>query len=114
MSKQIIKTPISNDILFDLLKKINMNSNKLDNKYIINNYSFKLAKFKGYLQEFIKKIHDNYHVSKQYYLNRKLNYSKFITIIRQICKANDIPYTSEIVYNKSTYEINYYVYFCKK
>ena len=70
----------------------------------------KLAKLKNYLNEFIENIKPNYHISKQYYLTRKLNYSKFITIIRQICKSNEIPYTSEITYNKSSYEIQYYIY----
>lgn len=114
MSSQIIKTKISNDLLFDFLKKINMNSNKNENKIILNNNSFKLAKLKNYLNEFIENIKSNYHISKQYYLTRKLNYSKFITIIRQICKSNEIPYTSEITYNKSSYEIQYYIYCCNK
>ena len=111
MSSQIIKSKIPDHVLYSFLKKINMNSNKRDNKIIINNNSFKLAKLKGYLTEFIITIKENYFKSKQHYLTRKLSYSKFITIIRQICKHNDIPYTSDIKYNKSTYEINYYVYF---
>ena len=114
MSKQIFKQDISDKVLFDFLSNINMNTNKTDNYYIINKNSFKLAKMKKILDSFLEQIKDCYHKSKQYYVNRKLNYTKFITIIRQICKHNNIPYTSDIQYNKSTYEIQYYVYFCKK
>ena len=114
MSKQIFKQDISDEVLFDFLSSINMNTNKTDNYYIINKNSFKLAKMKNLLDSFLEQIKDCYHKSKQYYIDRKLNYTKFITIIRQICKHNNIPYTSDIQYNKSTYEIQYYVYFCKK
>ena len=42
--------------------------------------------------------------------NIKLTYNSFTTIIRQICKYNQITYTSQIKYDKSTYEIVYYIY----
>ena len=40
----------------------------------------------------------------------KLNYTKFVTIIRQICKKNEIPFSNTIKYDKSTYNIIYYIY----
>jgi len=30
--------------------------------------------------------------------------------LRQICKYNHLPFTSKIKYDKSNYEINYYIY----
>ena len=39
----------------------------------------------------------------------KLNYTKFVTIIRQICKKNEIPFSNTIKYDKSTYNIIYYI-----
>ena len=41
----------------------------------------------------------------------QLNYSKFMTIIRQICKKNKIAITSQIKYDKSKYCIHYFIYF---
>ena len=39
-----------------------------------------------------------------------MNYKNFVTIIRQICKFN-LLFSSNIKYDKSTYEINYNIYF---
>jgi hypothetical protein len=50
-------------------------------------------------------------LSKQKYLERKLAYNNFTTILRQICNFCAINYTSVIKYDKSTYNIIYYIYF---
>ena len=39
-----------------------------------------------------------------------MNYKNFVTIIRQICKYHHIPFTSNIKYSKSKYEIKYFIY----
>ena len=114
MVNQIFKKKIPDDIFYAFIDQINMNKNRDKKYYLINNNSFKLSKLKNYLKEFLENIKDHYYKSKQFYVDRKLTYSKFVTIIRQICKYNNIPYTSDIKYNKSTYEIQYYIYFCKK
>ena len=44
------------------------------------------------------------------YLDKKLTYNSFTTILRQICNYNKITYTSQIKYDKSSYEITYYIY----
>ena len=41
---------------------------------------------------------------------RKMDYNKFVTVIRQIANSIDVHYTSEIIYDKSKYEIVYYFY----
>lgn len=111
MSSQIFKKPIPNDILFDLLQKISVNKdNKTDNYYLVNNTSFKQIVYHNYLEDFCNKIREYYHKSKLKYIERKLDYSKFVTIIRQLCSYNKISYTSKIVYNNSTYDIVYYIY----
>jgi hypothetical protein len=43
-------------------------------------------------------------------LDKPLNYKSFITIIRQICKFNNIQYQNFIKYEKSSYNIYYYIY----
>ena len=62
------------------------------------------------IYKFIENCKTYYHKSKLKYLERKLVYKSFITIIRQICNANNIIYTSQIKYDKSTYDIIYYIY----
>ena len=76
---------------------------------VINNDSYKRSTLKDKLKEFLDKISEYYHVSKRHYLTRKMSYSRFTTIIRQICKQNQISYTSKIKYFRSTYEIIYYI-----
>ena len=107
MSSQIFKNQIPKNLLFDLLEKICIKNN---DHYILNKIAYKKCDFLQLLYPFCGSLLDYYHNSKQFYVNRKQSYNTFITIIRQLCKANGINYTSKIVYNKSTYDITYYIY----
>ena len=111
MSKQIFKKSISSSVLFDLLEKICI---KKEDHYIIDNNSYKKMKFHELLLPFLHKLQDYYHESKKYYIERECTYNSFTNIIRQICKFNNIPFTSQIYYNQSTYFINYIIYFPKE
>ena len=106
MSKQIFKTKIDATELFALLDKI---CSKNDNCYVINNAAFKRGMFTGDIVKFVELCKPHYHISKLYYLERKTNYKNFITILRQICNSNIIAYVSKIIYDKSTYDIVYYI-----
>jgi len=107
MNSQIFKNQISPDILLALLDKICIKNEKF---YILNKTSYKKGEYLNILTPFNKLLLPNYHTSKQYYVTRKQNYSSFVTIIRQLCRLNNISYTSKIIYNKSTYDIVYYIY----
>jgi hypothetical protein len=108
MSPQIFKNNVPNENLFSLLEAICI---KTDKCYIFNTNSFKKGVFNDSLLEFINECKPYYHLSKQKYLEKKLTYNTFTTILRQICNFNNINYTSQIKYDKSNYEIIYYVYF---
>jgi hypothetical protein len=108
MSVQIFKHCVPNELLIKLLDDIAI---KCDKCYVLNNNSYKKGIFNDIIQTFISKCMPYYHVSKQKYLERKLTYNSFITIIRQICNFNKITYTSQLKYEKSTYDIIYYIYF---
>ena len=108
MNSQIFKNQVPKEQLFDLLEKICC---KTENYYIFNKIAYKKAEFVGILQPFIETLIPYYHASKQFYLTRKQTYSYFATIIRQICKSNEIKYQSNITYTKSTYDIIYHIYF---
>jgi hypothetical protein len=43
-------------------------------------------------------------------IDAPLTYNSFITVIRQICKYNKIQYKNEIKYDKSSYDIYYYIF----
>jgi hypothetical protein len=108
MSSQIFKNKIPNEELIQLLEDISI---KTDKCYIINNIAYKKGIFNDTIQRFLEKCKPYYHISKRIYLERKLNYNTFITILRQICNFNKITYTSQIKYDKSQYDIIYYIYF---
>ena len=108
MSSQILKERIPSHILYDFCEKTAIFTS--DNYYLINKSSFKKAEFNNLLNSFRDSIKQYYHKSKLYYVERELTYSKFITLLRQICKCNNISYTSKIKYDKSTYDIFYYIY----
>lgn len=108
MSHQIFKDDIPNSILYNLLTEICTTKN--DKYFVVDKIAFKKAQFNKSLQPFLDSLDKYYHESKKFYLKRKLNYTKFITIIRQICKKNEIPFSNTIKYDKSTYNIIYYIY----
>ena len=107
MNSQIFKNLISKEILLDLLDKICIKNEKY---YILNKTSYKKGEYLNILAPFNEILLPYYHISKQYYITRKQNYKSFITIIRQLCRLMNISYTSKIIYNKSTYDIIYYIY----
>ena len=109
MTNQIFKSNVPNSILYDFLDKIYLF--KSDTYYTISSVSFKKASFLNIIDEFCKNIKNNYHISKHHYINREMNYNRLITVIRQICKHNKIPITSNIKYDKSKYSIQYYIFF---
>ena len=108
MSSQIFKNYIPKDIIFELLKDIGIKNEKY---YTINNDSYKKGIFTNIIPIFIEYCKPYYHISKQKYLDRKLTYNSFTTLLRQICNFNKINYTSQIKYDKSDYNIVYYIYF---
>jgi len=108
MTSQIFKNAIPNQLLITLMDNIAIKSEKC---YVLNNNSYKKGVFNDYIVNFINECKPYYHLSKRKYLERKLTYNSFITIIRQICNFNKITYTSQIKYDKSTYDIVYYIYF---
>jgi len=108
MSSQIFRNIIPISKLFDLLDKICM---KMDTHYIYNVESYKRGILLNYIQDFLEECKPFYFDSKKKYVERKLNYNNFTTIVRQICKTNNVKYTNEIKYDKSSYSIVYSIYF---
>jgi hypothetical protein len=108
MSNQLFKKNVPNDILFNLLNTLCIKNEKY---YIFDINSFKKGVFNNDIKAFIEECKPYYHNSKQMYLTRKVTYNNFITILRQICNFNNISYTSQLKYDKSSYNILYYIYF---
>jgi hypothetical protein len=103
MSIQIFKKNIPFNILNDFLKS------STDDYHTFNKDSYKKSCINGSINVFINSLQEYYHHSKQYYLTRKMSYKNLVTILRHVCNNLKITYTSKILYEKSNYEIVYYI-----
>lgn len=108
MLKQIFRKNVDIEILYGLLEKCCL---KTDKYYLLDINAFKKMIFHNYSDSFLADILDCYHVSKQFYVTRKLTYNSFTNIVRQICKSTGLMFSSQIKYNESKYNIDYYIYF---
>ena len=104
---QIFQNAYSKEHFFEFLNKFCSVENK---KIIFNKESLKRAKLNNAIETFCLDLKKFYFPSKHFYLEREPIYKNIATIIRQICKYLMIPYTSNIKYFKSKYEIVYIIY----
>tara|TARA_B100000927_G_C16475422_1_gene473203 strand:- start:3421 stop:3765 length:345 start_codon:yes stop_codon:yes gene_type:complete len=107
MSTQIFKNIIPKDILLNFLEKT---AKKKGNSYVFSKVEFKTAQFNNLIIPFCESLKEYYHKSKLIYIERKMNYKNFITVIRQLCKSLHLPFSSKIIYDKSNYEIIYTIF----
>ena len=62
--------------------------------------------------EFFNLIKDYYYMSKFHYIDIKhISHNKFNTVIRQLCKCNNVEYSKYIKYDKSSYSVVHNVYY---
>ena len=109
MSKQIFKYTIPKELLINFLND-NCCSINDNNYYLLDKSCYKRSILDDKLKNFLQAIKPYYHDSKKYYVDRKMDYPKFVTIIRQICKAHNLAYSSQLFYDKSEYNIVYHIY----
>lgn len=107
MTSQIFKNIYPKKDLLDFLKKYTTHHQKY---LLFSKSSFKKIKLDNMDQQFFDTLKPYYHKSKQFYITRKPVYKHFITVIKQLCKINNIPYDSNIIYSKSTYELQYKIF----
>jgi hypothetical protein len=107
MLKQIFKSNVPTELLFDLLEKICL---KYEKYYYIDINAFQKMKYYNLYVDFCESLKEYYHASKHFYLERAMNYNSFTNIVRQICKNNSIMFSSKMKYNESKYNIDYFIY----
>lgn len=108
MSTQIFKNMIPSEKIFSLLELLCIKNNKY---YLFDFISFKKGMFTEEINKFLQECKPYYHISKRKYLEKEITYNSFTTVLRQICNFNKIIFTSQIKYDKSNYEIVYFIYF---
>lgn len=108
MPNQIFKNDFPKELLFELLDKICLKTEKY---YLIDQNAYKKMLFHNYHNEFCETLKSYYHYGKHFYLTRQMNYKSFTNIIRQICNNSSIMFTSQMKYNESKYNIIFYIFF---
>ena len=108
MVSQLFKKNVPIDLLFTLLEKVCL---KTDKYYLIDHNAYKKLLFYNYHTDFCNAIKEYYFTGKQFYIERKITYNSFTNIVRQICKHANVMYTSQIKYNESKYNIDYLIFF---
>ena len=107
MKNQIIKKKVD---YFELFIKENFTFEK--DYYIFNHVVFKKLQYENKIYPFLEVLKDYYYKNKHYYIERNpITFNQFNTVLRQLCKVNEIEYTSKIKYNSSKYSIEYFIYF---
>ena len=106
MASNIFNKDFSNNILYDFLDEYCIIEN---NYYTFHKEIYKKYDYFNKLEYFYELMKTLYNLNKKYYLERSYSYNNLLTIIRHICKANNIIYFNRIIYNKSKYSIIYYI-----
>lgn len=106
---QLFKNPYPAEKLKEYIIKLCEPGEK-PNSHVLTKISYRRAHLAGNVVEFLKSVAPYYHKSKQKYADiSDFNYRSTATVLRQLCKFYDIPVESKIKYDKSSYEIDYYI-----
>ena len=104
---QLFKKNVPINVIWDFLEE---NFEDKDTHFIINKFLYKKSDYNKNLTKFTESLKEYYNNSKKKYVERTMNYNFFLTVIRQLCNVYNIVYTSKLIYNKSSYEIEYCIY----
>jgi hypothetical protein len=96
--------------IIDFYNFLKIYCNFENNFYIFDSNIYKKYVYEeNFLQNFINNLKTLYKKKNLFYLNRDLNFNNFSTILRHICKSNNIDYHKKIQYYKNSYNIIYYI-----
>jgi hypothetical protein len=108
MHNQIFRIKYPASHLFRFLEQFCLKTEKY---YLFDINSYKKMIFHKLHENFLETLIYYYRLSKHYFITRNITYSSFITILKHICKNDDIVFTSNITYDKSKSYSNYQIYY---
>lgn len=108
MSINILKEKIPLTILMNLLEEYCFIKN--DKYYIVDLDTYKKFMLTERMPQFLESVAPYYKKTKMKYVTRPMKYIYFLTLVRHICKSNNLKYTSNIYYNRSKHFIKYLIY----
>ena len=103
-ASQIFKYEIPCSLLVNVVRKLGYIDN---NVYNINLASYKKGMLDGSIPELFKECRQYYFMSKKKYVDSKINYQGFLTVLRQIGKYHNLDFDTRINYYNNAYEIIY-------
>jgi hypothetical protein len=113
--QKLFKTMVPTELFYNFIKKI---AYKLPNSnhYLIDVSAYKKATYcdepqstPSLLQEFCNDLIPYYCKDKHFFLTRKMSYNNLNTILRQVCRHNNIECNPNRKYDKSKTQIVYYI-----
>jgi len=104
MTIQLFKNGIDPNILF---KYLSSGCKEKNNRYYFDLYAYKKSEFIGQLDVFLDECRPLYFKAKQKYCNGQMTFIRMLTLIRQICRHNNIDYMKHMQYLNAGYEITY-------
>ncbi len=106
MKTNYFSEPIPSSLLFNLLQELCVVCN---NYFIMDMPTYYNGIHKGLIQKFVADCNPYYLPSKRFYTTTELTYKSFLTIVRHVCKINNIPYSNHIQYCHSIYQVVYHI-----
>ena len=107
MEKNILfKTKVPLEYLLQYLDEVCKNKGDY---FMIDKIVYKIMMDSKQYKTFIETILPYYYDSKKYFVTRKLTYTSFGNIIRQICHSHGHPFMTDTKYNHSEYTIRYII-----
>lgn len=106
MKTNYFTEPIPISLLFILLQELCMVSNQC---YIMDMPAYYNGIHKGLIQKFMEDCNPYYLPSKKFYTTNELTYKSFLTVVRHVCKINNISYSNHIQYSHSIYQVVYHI-----
>jgi hypothetical protein len=88
---KVFKTPVTLDILYDLLDQICLVKEKC---YIFDVSSLNKMVFLGLYEPFLQRLREYYLPSKYGYLTKEASVASFMSIVKQICKYHELSVTT--------------------
>ena len=114
-SHKLLNNSIPNELFYGFIEKI---AHKMPNSnyYVVDLSAYKKATYcdndqdDSLLQQFCNDLMPYYCKDKQFFLTRKMSCNSLNTILRQVCRHNNIECKTNRKYDKSKTQIVYYIY----
>ena len=105
MPSSVFNKAVPNDLL-DSFLKTNCYTDS-GGCTVIDRTTYKKSILDGSLFPFLSSLLNYYHQSTRFYLTRKMTYTRFLTVLRQLFRHHEIAYYSKVTHTSTKKEVVY-------